>query len=76
MEELQSLALLFLTSRPIDLPVQFQNLVRLEISAKRSDMLRYLDDRIERSNLSKFVANDTKFKDEIIENLIENAAGM
>ncbi|KAG2421547.1 hypothetical protein HFD88_005522 [Aspergillus terreus] len=77
LKDLEESTLLFLTSRPIVLPVQFSKIQRVEISAAASDMETYLKTEINsRSRLSKFTARDPNLESDIIKSLIRNAAGM
>ncbi|EAU31016.1 predicted protein [Aspergillus terreus NIH2624] len=77
LKDLEESTLLFLSSRPIVLPVQFSKIQRVEISAAASDMKTYLKTEINsRSRLSKFAARDPNLESDIINSLIRNAAGI
>ncbi|KAI9040298.1 uncharacterized protein KD926_008388 [Aspergillus affinis] len=74
---LEESALLFLTSRPIDFPVEFSKIQRVEVTASTSDIEKYLETEIKsRSRLFRFTASDPNLKKDIIKCLIGNAAGM
>ncbi|KAL4802471.1 hypothetical protein BDV18DRAFT_154179 [Aspergillus unguis] len=77
LKDLEESTLLFLTSRPIDFPVRFSKIQRIEISAAARDMETYLKAEIKsRSRPSKLTVNDPNLESDIIKCLIRNAAGM
>ncbi|KAL6232559.1 hypothetical protein BDW75DRAFT_232694 [Aspergillus navahoensis] len=76
-QQLESSAHLFLTSRIKDVPVPFSKLVLIEISAKESDVRKYLEDKVDsRSRLRSITASDPSLREEIIACIANNADGM
>ncbi|OJI96719.1 hypothetical protein ASPVEDRAFT_251254 [Aspergillus versicolor CBS 583.65] len=77
LKDLEDSALLFLTSRPIDFPVEFSQIHRVEIIASTSDIESYLATEIQsRSRLSRLITRDPSLEADIIKCIIANAAGM
>ncbi|KAL4784664.1 hypothetical protein BJX76DRAFT_347578 [Aspergillus varians] len=78
-QQLESSAHLFFTSRLVDVPVQFSKLILMEVSAKESDVKKYLEGKIDsRFRLRKIAlaASDPGLKEDLIECLVQNTKGM
>ena len=77
-KELEQFARFFITSRPhIQLTSDFDNLSQINITARNSDVISYLEAKIDSNkHMSYFVAQDSNLKNDIINSISEKAAGM
>ncbi|KAI8724317.1 hypothetical protein NCS52_00000500 [Fusarium sp. LHS14.1] len=77
-EQVKSSVHLLITSRSnLDLTMSFENLSRINVFARSSDMEAYLNSRMcAKMRMRSFIAKDPTLRDDVINKLLEKADGM